>query len=76
MSVQPTPFINGSNHYAIRIANGNEFYFSYKTLVAAKVGNRCVRTSKKWSVTTSKHMGKMGVGGWEPVSQEELEALA
>lgn len=76
MSVQPTPFINGSNHYAFRIANGNEFYFSYKTLVAAKVGNRCVRTAKKWSVTTSKHLGKMGVGGWEQIPQDELERLA
>jgi hypothetical protein len=76
MSVSPTPFINGSNHYAIRIANGNEFYFSYKTLVAAKVDGRCVRTSKKWSVTTSKHLGKMGVGGWEQIPQDELEALA
>ena len=76
MSVKPTPFINGSNHYAIRLANGDEFYFSYKTLVAAKVNNRQVCTSKKWSVTTSKHLGKMGVGGWEQVTQEELEALA
>ena len=76
MSVKPENFINGSNHHAVRLSNGNEFYWSYNTLVAAKVGNRCVRTSKKWSVTTSKHLGKMGVGGWEPVSQEELEALA
>ncbi len=76
MSVSPTPFINGANHYAFRIGNGNEFYFSYKTLVAARVGNRCVRTEKKWSRTTSKHLSQMGVGGWEQVSQEELEALA
>jgi hypothetical protein len=76
MSVSPTPFINGSNHYAFRIANGNEFYFSYKTLVAAKVNGRCVRTEKKWSRTTSKHLTQMGVGGWEQIPQDELEALA
>lgn len=76
MSVTPTVITTGSNYNAIRLGNGDEFYFSYKTLVAAKVGNRCVRTSKKWSVTTSKHLGKMGVGGWEQISQEELEALA
>jgi hypothetical protein len=76
MSVQPVPFINGPNHYAFRIANGNEFYFSYKTLVAAKIGSRFVRTSKKWSCTTSKHLTIMGAGGWEQISQEELEALS
>jgi hypothetical protein len=76
MSVSPTPFINGSNHYAFRIGNGNEFYFSYKTLVAAKVNGRCVRTEKKWSNTTSKHLGMMGVSGWEKIPQDELEKLA
>lgn len=76
MSIKPETFINGSNHHAIRIGNGNEFYFSYKTLVAAKVGNRCVRTEKKFSVTTSKHLGQMGVGGWEQIPQDELEKLA
>lgn len=76
MSVQPTVIVNGSNHHAIRIGNGNEFYFSYKTLVAAKVGNRCVRTEKKWSRTTSKHLSQMGVSGWEQIPQDALEALA
>ena len=76
MSIRPTVFINAPNHHAIRIGNGDEFYFSYKTLVAARVGNRRVRTEKKWSKTTSKHMSQMGVDGWEQIPQDELEALA
>jgi hypothetical protein len=76
MSISPTVFINASNQHAIRTGNGNEFYFSYKTLVAAKVGNRCVRTGKKWSRTTGKHLSQMGVSGWEQIPQDELEALA
>ena len=76
MSVSPTVFINAANQHAIRIGNGDEFYFSYKTLVAARVGNRCVRTAKKWSRTTGKHLTQMGVSGWEQIPQDELEALA
>lgn len=76
MSASPTTIYNGSNHCAVRLSNGNEIYFSYRTCVAARIGNRSVRTGKRWSNTTTRHLSKMGVSGWEQVSQEELEKLA
>ncbi len=59
--------------------------FSYKTPVAAmnlspewheRFGGGMIRTEKKWSVTTSKHIGKWLQGGTAiHVEQEVLDSL-
>lgn len=51
--------------------------FSYKTPVAAFVfGQGYIRTSKKWSVTTSKHINKWLDGEKaQEVPQETLDTL-
>jgi hypothetical protein len=72
----PSSFINGSNHSAIRLANGDELYFSYRTLIALRKGEKCYVTSKRWSNTTTRHQSKMGVSGWEKIDQNDLEKLA
>lgn len=47
----------GSNQTQISLDNGTEIFFSYNTPVAAFVpGIGYVKTEKKWSVTTSKHI--------------------
>ena len=48
----------GANKTAISFENGNVVFFSYNTPVAALMNGEYVRTSKKWSVTTSKHIGQ------------------
>ncbi len=49
----------GANRTLIEFANGMEVFFSYKTPVAAWIpGRGVVVTEKKWSVTTSKHIGE------------------
>ena len=53
--------------------------FSYSTHVAACMndGSGFMRTSKKWSVTTSKHINKWLDGAKaREVDQSELDALA
>jgi hypothetical protein len=47
----------GSNMTEIE-SNGNHILFSYSTPVAAQTCTGFYRTSKKWSVTTSKHINK------------------
>lgn len=48
-----------SNQTLIELKDGTVVLFSYKTPVAAFVpGTGYVRTSTKWSVTTSKHINK------------------
>lgn len=47
----------GSNQTEVTIGDTRVF-FSYKTPVAARVDSFVYRTSKKWSVTTSKHINK------------------
>lgn len=39
--------------------SGDAVGFSYNTPVVARIGGKVYRTSKKWSVTTSKHIGKL-----------------
>ena len=51
----------GSNQSEVTIDNHDtgtclRVLFSYKTPVAAFVNNRLVKTSKKWSATTSRHI--------------------
>lgn len=49
----------GANKTEVRFDNGTIVFFSYNTPVAAFTPNMgWVRTSKKWSVTTSKHINQ------------------
>jgi len=47
-----------SNMTELTLQDGTKVLFSYKTPVAAEVNGTYVRTSKKWSMTTSKHINK------------------
>ena len=48
-----------ANQTEIELANGTTVFFSYKTPVAAHIpGNGFYKTEKKWSRTTSKHIGQ------------------
>jgi len=40
--------------------NGNIFFFSYETPVAARIGGKYFKTDEKFSVTTSRHINKWG----------------
>ena len=67
----------GSNQTEISFNNGTKVFFSYDTPVAAQLPDyEYVRTSTKWSVTTSKHINKWlnGVNAAE-VSQDILDNL-
>ena len=67
----------GSNQTEISFNNGTKVFFSYDTPVAAQLPDyEYVRTSTKWSVTTSKHINKWleGVIATE-VSQDILDNL-
>ena len=50
------------------------FYYSYNTCVAFKAAGDMigVKLDHKFSVTTSKHMGKMGCGGFPAVSAKKF----
>ena len=55
MKVQPI----GSNQTQVSLADGTEVLFSYSTPVAALVpGKGWMRTAKKWSTTTTKHINR------------------
>lgn len=48
-----------SNMTEIMLADGTEILISYSTPVAARIpGRGWVRTSHKWSATTSRHISK------------------
>ena len=67
----------GSNQTEVSLNNGTKVFFSYDTPVAAQLPDyEYVRTSTKWSVTTSKHINKWleGVIATE-VSQDILDNL-
>lgn len=51
----------------------HRLYFSYETLVAYAGPLGAATTSKKWSVTTSKHIREMGADRLPRIDQEELE---
>jgi len=67
----------GSNQTEITTAKGNRVLYSYETPVAAWTEQGAVRTSTKWSMTTSKHinayLGGKDVG--KEVPQEWLNSL-
>jgi len=53
MRIQPI----GSNQTEVSLADGTEILFSYHVPVAALVpGKGWIRTSYKWSATTTKHI--------------------
>ena len=66
----------GSNMTEIKTRRGDIVLFSYSTPVAAVVDNEYIRTSKKWSATTTRHINKwlQGVEARE-VEQETLDSL-
>lgn len=67
----------GSNKVEIHKANGDVIFYSYNTPVAAFVNGHYYRTSKKWSVTTSKHINQWLDGAmFEEREQAYFDALA
>jgi len=48
----------GTNRTQLDLKDGTSVLFSYSTPVAALTDNGYYRTSKKWSVTTSRHIDK------------------
>jgi len=48
----------GSNQNMITTNKGDQVLFSYQTPVAAYVDGEYIRTSTKWSRTTSRHITK------------------
>jgi hypothetical protein len=64
----------GSNQTELHFSGG-VVLFSYQTPVAACLGGRCYKTSKKWSVTTSKHVNKWCYEGCEEKPQEFFDNL-
>jgi hypothetical protein len=67
----------GPNTTELDLANGTTVLFSYKTPVAAYVmGRGLIKTEKKYSVTTSKHVNQWLDGReHETVDQMELDRL-
>ena len=73
--MQLTPI--AANQTQLNLNDGTEVFFSYKTPVDAKLPNYdYIRTSTKWSQTTSRHINKWleGVNAKE-VKQEVLDNL-
>lgn len=68
----------GSNGAFFSVTLDNkELFFSYATLVAVNApGHGQFKTNERFSSTTSRHMTRMGVGGYTEIDQEELEQLA
>ena len=66
----------GPNQTQLTMENGDVVLFSYETPVAALHGGRYLRTSQKWSVTTSRHINRWleGVNALE-VPQSKLNAI-
>ncbi len=70
----------GSNQTEIESADGKTVLYSYQTPVAVFLpGRGGLVTTKKWSVTTSRHINK-ALERWGcsrvEVDQKEIEALA
>ena len=64
----------GSNHVIVKLGN-IEILFSYATPVAYSENGCSYKTSKKWSVTTSKHINSCGYANAKEVTQEKLDNL-
>ena len=68
-----------ANQNEVSFNNGTQIFFSYKTPVAAYLPEKgYVRTSKFWSVTTSRHINKwlQGVTNVDEIDQSILDNLA
>jgi len=68
-----------SNVNLIRLNNGTQVLFSYRTPVAAHVpGQGFFRTNHNWSKTTSKHINKWlrGAIGVASVDQSIIDNIA
>ena len=69
-------FKKGANTCKVKLQDGREVCFSYGVIVAAFVpGRGYLRTSHKWSVTSSKHANAFAGNDATKVEQKELEAL-
>ena len=67
-----------ANQNEVSFTNGTQIFFSYKTPVAAYLPEKgYVRTSKFWSVTTSRHINKwlQGVNNVDEIDQSILDNL-
>jgi hypothetical protein len=66
----------GPNQTELTMANGDIVLFSYETPVAALHGGLHVKTSQKWSATTSRHINRWleGVNAVE-VPQSKMNAI-
>ena len=74
--MQLTPI--AANQTELSLNNGTQVFFSYKTPVAAYTPSKgYIRTAKKWSVTTSRHINKWlkGITEVTEVPQEYLTEL-
>jgi hypothetical protein len=62
-----------SNMTELLLNDGSRVLFSYETTVAHyKPSEYLRRTSKKWSVTTSKHIGKWDIAKWSDLPYSEM----
>ena len=68
----------GSNQTMIETKDGTQVLFSYRTPVAAYLPDKGihVKTTTKWSQTTSRHINKW-LGGCDPIEwpQHEIDSL-
>jgi hypothetical protein len=66
----------GPNQTELTMADNTVVLFSYETPVAALHAGRYVKTSQKWSATTSRHINKWleGVRALE-VPQSKMNAI-
>tara|TARA_B100000579_G_scaffold393942_1_gene370939 strand:- start:139 stop:369 length:231 start_codon:yes stop_codon:yes gene_type:complete len=68
-----------ANQNEVTINDGTQIFFSYRTPVAAYLPSEgYVRTSKFWSVTTSRHINKWlgSVTNVKEIEQSVLDNLA
>ncbi len=67
-----------ANQNEVELTNGTQIFFSYRTPVAAYLPSEgYVRTSKFWSVTTSRHINKWlkNVTNVKEIDQSVLDNL-
>jgi len=66
----------GANKTQVDLADGTSVFFSYKTPVAALVpGKGWIRTSTKYSSTTSRHINQWIAGTATEVDQWDIDQL-
>lgn len=66
----------GANKTQVDLADGTSVFFSYKTPVAALVpGKGWIRTSTKYSSTTSKHINQWITGTATEVDQWDIDQI-